>query len=85
MLSSAPLGPPGKRESYQALLQEREEQHRQHISSLKKQIAQLKEALQERGERMKGAKEAPEKEGGGQIDTGAIEERRHTDLQVGTS
>ncbi|XP_035391430.1 chondroitin sulfate N-acetylgalactosaminyltransferase 1 [Electrophorus electricus] len=41
----APSGPRG-RESYQALLQEREEQHRQHISSLKKQIAQLREALQ---------------------------------------
>lgn len=49
-------GPPGA-QSYQALLQEREEQHRLHISSLKKQIAQLKEALQERSQQLKGVQE----------------------------
>ncbi|XP_061656996.1 chondroitin sulfate N-acetylgalactosaminyltransferase 1 [Syngnathoides biaculeatus] len=43
--------------SYQALLQEREEQHRLHISSLKKQIAQLKEALQERSQQLKGVQD----------------------------
>lgn len=38
--------------SYQ-MLQEREEQHRVHIATLKKQIAQLKEALQERSQQLK--------------------------------
>uniref|UniRef100_A0A7N8WY91 Hexosyltransferase n=1 Tax=Mastacembelus armatus TaxID=205130 RepID=A0A7N8WY91_9TELE len=50
-------GPPGVK-SYQVLLQEREEQHRLHISSLKKQIAQLKEALQERSQQLKGVQES---------------------------
>nr|XP_019938197.1 PREDICTED: chondroitin sulfate N-acetylgalactosaminyltransferase 1-like [Paralichthys olivaceus] len=45
-------------QSYQALLQEREEQHRHHISSLKKEIAQLKEALQERSQQLKGVQES---------------------------
>lgn len=49
--------PPGG-QSYHALLQEREEQHRLHISSLKKQIAQLKEALQERSQQLKGVQES---------------------------
>lgn len=47
IINTAPLAQ-SSHESYQALLQEREEQQRQHISSLKKQIAELKEALQER-------------------------------------
>lgn len=50
-------GPPGGL-SYQVLLQEREEQHRLHISALKKQIAQLKEALQERSQQLKGVQES---------------------------
>ncbi|XP_062269316.1 chondroitin sulfate N-acetylgalactosaminyltransferase 1 [Platichthys flesus] len=45
-------------QSYQVLLQEREEQHRHHISSLKKEIAQLKEALQERSQQLKGVQES---------------------------
>ncbi|CAL8405671.1 unnamed protein product [Arctogadus glacialis] len=49
-------GPPGG-QSYQLLLQEREEQHRLHISSLKSQISQLKEALQERSLQLKGVQE----------------------------
>ncbi|XP_062334061.1 chondroitin sulfate N-acetylgalactosaminyltransferase 1 [Osmerus eperlanus] len=57
-------GPPGK-ESYQALLQEREEQHRLLISSLKKQITQLKEALQERSQQLKGVQESLEQRAGG--------------------
>ncbi|XP_028318325.1 chondroitin sulfate N-acetylgalactosaminyltransferase 1 [Gouania willdenowi] len=47
--------------SYQVLLQEREEQHRLHISSLKKQIAQLKEALQERSLQLKGVQDSLKK------------------------
>ncbi|KAK2819296.1 hypothetical protein Q5P01_024857 [Channa striata] len=50
-------GPPGV-QSYQVLLQEREEQHRLHISSLKKQISELKEALQERSQQLKGVQES---------------------------
>lgn len=57
-------GPPGV-QSYQALLQEREEQHRLHISSLKKQIAQLKEALQERSQQLKGVQESLKRAVGG--------------------
>ncbi|XP_074849955.1 chondroitin sulfate N-acetylgalactosaminyltransferase 1 isoform X2 [Carettochelys insculpta] len=44
--------PTGK-EGYQAMLQEREEQHHNYINSLKKQIAQLKDKLQERSEQLK--------------------------------
>lgn len=57
-------GPPGS-QSYQVLLQEREEQHRLHISSLKKQIAQLKEALQERSQQLKGVQESLKRAAGG--------------------
>lgn len=46
--------PTGK-EGYQAVLQEWEEQHRNYINSLKRQIAQLKEELQERSEQLKNA------------------------------
>ncbi|CAL8278975.1 unnamed protein product [Merluccius merluccius] len=53
-------GQPGG-QSYQVLLQEREEQHRLHISSLKQQISQLKEALQERSLQLKGVQETLEK------------------------
>lgn len=49
-------GPPAVH-TYQMLLQEREEQHRQYISSLKKQIAQLKEDLQERSQQLKRVQE----------------------------
>lgn len=56
-------GPPGVH-SYQMLLQEREEQHRLHIATLKKQIAQLKEALQERSQQLKGVQDSL-KGGGG--------------------
>lgn len=47
-------GPTGK-EGYQAVLQEWEEQHRNYIGSLKRQIAQLKEELQERSEQLRHA------------------------------
>ncbi|KAL6096727.1 csgalnact1 [Pungitius sinensis] len=57
-------GPPAA-QSYQLLLQEREEQHRLHISSLKKQIAQLKEALQERSQQLKGVQETLKRAAGG--------------------
>lgn len=60
-----PSGGPTGREGYQALLQEHEDRHRIHISSLKKQIAQLKEALQERSEQLKGVQESLERAAGG--------------------
>ncbi|XP_068797266.1 chondroitin sulfate N-acetylgalactosaminyltransferase 1 [Struthio camelus] len=48
--------PTGK-EGYEAILQEREEQHRNYIISLKKQIAQLKAELQGRNEQLKNAQD----------------------------
>lgn len=53
-------GLPG--EYYQALLQEQEERHLNRAASLKRQIAQLKQELQEMGEKLKllqDKKEAP--------------------------
>ncbi|XP_020662831.1 chondroitin sulfate N-acetylgalactosaminyltransferase 1 [Pogona vitticeps] len=44
--------PTGK-EEYQAILQEREEHHWDYINSLKRQIAELKDELQERSEQLK--------------------------------
>lgn len=40
------------KERYMALLQEREDSHRHYINSLTKQIAQLKDALQERTQQL---------------------------------
>ncbi|XP_057675385.1 chondroitin sulfate N-acetylgalactosaminyltransferase 1 [Corythoichthys intestinalis] len=54
-------GVPPMIHSYQALLQELEEKHRLHISSLKKQISQLKEALQERSQQLKGVQDSLKK------------------------
>lgn len=53
-------GPTGK-QGFQALLQEREEQHRQYANSLKKQISQLKEALQERSEQLRSMQDSRER------------------------
>uniref|UniRef100_A0A452VP75 Hexosyltransferase n=1 Tax=Ursus maritimus TaxID=29073 RepID=A0A452VP75_URSMA len=47
-------GPTGK-EGYQAALQEWEEQHRNYVSSLQRQIAQLKDELRQRSERLRSA------------------------------
>ncbi|KAM9517749.1 chondroitin sulfate N-acetylgalactosaminyltransferase 1-like isoform 1-T4 [Salvelinus alpinus] len=90
---AAQSGSPG-REDYQAMLAEREEQHKLHMASLKKQIAQLKEALQERSEQLKGVQETMERaagrgQGGQSPGGGALGEggqgpgadRSHTDLQ----
>ncbi|XP_064153223.1 chondroitin sulfate N-acetylgalactosaminyltransferase 1-like [Anguilla rostrata] len=43
---------PADKESYQALLQEREEQHRRYVNSLEKQVSQLQEALEERSRQL---------------------------------
>ncbi|XP_028313351.1 chondroitin sulfate N-acetylgalactosaminyltransferase 1-like [Gouania willdenowi] len=45
-------GAASTKEGYLALLQEREDSHRHYINSLSKQIAQLKEALQERTQQL---------------------------------
>ncbi|XP_056109333.1 chondroitin sulfate N-acetylgalactosaminyltransferase 1 [Rhinichthys klamathensis goyatoka] len=79
-VGGAPIGSAG-REGFQALLQEREEQHRQHIASLKKQIAQLKEALQERSEQLKGMQNSLEKTAGRGTGGDVADERSHSDLQ----
>ncbi|KAJ8778215.1 hypothetical protein J1605_004378 [Eschrichtius robustus] len=47
-------GPTGK-DGYQAAMQQREEYHRDDISSLKRQIARLQEELQERSEQLRTA------------------------------
>ncbi|XP_051540101.1 chondroitin sulfate N-acetylgalactosaminyltransferase 1-like isoform X1 [Myxocyprinus asiaticus] len=79
-VGGSPIGP-ASREGFQALLQEREDQHRQHIASLKKQIAQLKEALQERSEQLKGMQNSlekmVEKGTGGDV----ADDHNHTNLQ----
>lgn len=83
-LASGPSRPGGVgsgREGFQALLQEREEQHRQHIDSLKKQIAQLKEALQERSEQLKGMQNSLEKTAGRGARTDVLEDHSRSDLQ----
>uniref|UniRef100_A0A1A8PUU3 Hexosyltransferase n=3 Tax=Nothobranchius TaxID=28779 RepID=A0A1A8PUU3_9TELE len=56
--AAAQSGGPPAVHTYQMLLQEREEQHRLYISSLKKQIAQLKEDLQERSQQLKRVQES---------------------------
>lgn len=74
--------PPGA-QSYQVLLQEREEQHRLHISALKKEIAQLKEALQERSQQLKGVQESLKRatfQGGGPGDA-QVTKSQQADLQ----
>ncbi|XP_007933234.1 chondroitin sulfate N-acetylgalactosaminyltransferase 1 [Orycteropus afer afer] len=65
-------GPTGK-EGYQAVLQEWEEQHRNYISSLKKQIAQLKDELQERSEQLKNVQYHASDSAGLGVDRGAPE------------
>ncbi|CAB1352128.1 unnamed protein product [Coregonus sp. 'balchen'] len=90
---AAQSGPTG-RNGYQAMLAEREEQHKLHIASLKKQIAQLKEALQERSEQLKGVQDSMERAAGGGRDgqspgggilgeggQGPGADRSHADLQ----
>ncbi|KAM9329888.1 chondroitin sulfate N-acetylgalactosaminyltransferase 1 [Gastrophryne carolinensis] len=47
------INSPTGKEGYHAILQEREEEHRNYITSLKKQIAHLKDELQERTEQLK--------------------------------
>ncbi|XP_023678990.1 chondroitin sulfate N-acetylgalactosaminyltransferase 1 [Paramormyrops kingsleyae] len=75
-------GPTGK-EGFQALLQEREEQHRHYVNSLKKQISQLKEALQERSEQLRSMQDSRERAAGvSPVDLlDGTSEWSHADLQ----
>ncbi|XP_006859971.1 PREDICTED: chondroitin sulfate N-acetylgalactosaminyltransferase 1 [Chrysochloris asiatica] len=73
-------GPTGK-EGYQAVLQEWEEQHRNYINSLKKQIAQLKDELQERSEQLKSVQYHASDATGLGLDRGAPE-KTQADLQA---
>nr|XP_020476819.1 chondroitin sulfate N-acetylgalactosaminyltransferase 1-like [Monopterus albus] len=80
-------------QSYQVLLQEREEQHQLHISSLKKEISHLKETLQERSQQLKEVQDslkrsapAERQEAGARSQGGGLEEAQgvksqQTDLQ----
>lgn len=52
-LAFARVNSPTGKEEYQAILQEREEHHWDYINSLKRQIAELKDELQERSEQLK--------------------------------
>lgn len=64
----APPGVAGEtygKEHHQALLQEQEERHLSRAASLKRQIAQLKQELQEMGEKMKLLQEKKELPGAG--------------------
>ncbi|KAJ7986940.1 hypothetical protein DPEC_G00333590 [Dallia pectoralis] len=92
--TGAAQGGPTGREGYQVMLAEREEQHRLHIASLKKQIAQLKEALQARSEQLKGVQDSVDRaagvDRGGQSPAGGVlaeggqgpgVDRSHADLQ----
>ncbi|KAL4640936.1 chondroitin sulfate N-acetylgalactosaminyltransferase 2 [Arapaima gigas] len=64
-LSREPYG----KEHYRALLQEQEERHQSRVSSLKRQIAQLKQELQEMGAKLKVLQEKKESVGQGRIET----------------
>nr|XP_060637353.1 chondroitin sulfate N-acetylgalactosaminyltransferase 1 [Anolis sagrei ordinatus] len=52
-LSFPRVNSPTGKEEYQAILQEREEHHWDYINSLKRQIAELKDELQQRSEQLK--------------------------------
>ncbi|XP_056157969.1 chondroitin sulfate N-acetylgalactosaminyltransferase 1-like, partial [Lampris incognitus] len=56
-------GGAASKEVYMALLQEREDSHRHYINSLTKQIAQLKEALQERTQQLQDSLEKAKAKG----------------------
>ncbi|KAL2761835.1 chondroitin sulfate N-acetylgalactosaminyltransferase 1 [Daubentonia madagascariensis] len=65
-------GPTGK-EGYQAVLQEWEEQHRNYVSSLKRQIAQLKVELQQRSEQLRNGQYQASDPAGAGLDRGPPE------------
>ncbi|KAH0627064.1 hypothetical protein JD844_002435 [Phrynosoma platyrhinos] len=72
--------PTGK-EEYQAILQEREEHHWDYINSLKRQIAELKDELQERSEQLKNMQGHSTDSLGVGIDQGNAEKPQKAILQ----
>ncbi|XP_028830499.1 chondroitin sulfate N-acetylgalactosaminyltransferase 1 [Denticeps clupeoides] len=76
-----PTGGPTSLHSYHGLLQDREEQQKLHINSLKKQIAQLKEALQERGEQLNALQDNVKRHGTGKGEMVNTEKSHNSDLE----
>ncbi|XP_042333574.1 chondroitin sulfate N-acetylgalactosaminyltransferase 1 [Sceloporus undulatus] len=72
--------PTGK-EEYQAILQEREEHHWDYINSLKRQIAELKDELQERSKQLKNIQGHSTDSLGVGIDQGNAEKLQNALLQ----
>ncbi|XP_062987758.1 chondroitin sulfate N-acetylgalactosaminyltransferase 1 [Elgaria multicarinata webbii] len=72
---------PTGNEEYEAILQEREEHHWDHINSLKKQIAELKDELQERSEQLKSMQVRSTDSLGVEMDTGNLEKSQKALLQ----
>lgn len=73
------------KEGYMALLQEGEDSHRHYINSLTKQIAQLKEALQERTQQLQESLEKAKAKGILPLGLDSLHKTPpETDLKVGT-
>lgn len=69
-----------------ALLQEREDSHRHYINSLNKQIAELKEALQERTQQLEESLEKAKAKGILPLGLESLKKRpTQLDLKVGPS
>lgn len=62
-------GDPYSRDHFQTLLQEQEERHLSRVSSLKRQIAQLKQELQEMGDKLKALQEKKDPGGRAHVET----------------
>ncbi|KAL2083638.1 hypothetical protein ACEWY4_021411 [Coilia grayii] len=71
---------PYGREYYQALLQEQEERHVSRANSLKRQIAQLKQELQEMNEKLKALQERKEAPAGGGLGLAGDKDQEPGDL-----
>lgn len=73
------------KEGFMALLQEREDSHRHYINSLTKQIAQLKEALQERTQQLQESLDKAKTKGILPLGLESLHKTpTHLDLKVGT-
>ena len=77
-------GGANSQEGYLALLQEREDKHRHYMNSLTQQLAQLKEALQERTRQLQEALQKAKATGVLPLGLEGLRSPQiHTDLQVG--
>lgn len=76
-------GGASSKEGYMALLQEREDSHKHYINSLSKQIAQLKEALQERSQQLQESLDKAKAKGVLALGVdGPHKSQTHSDLKV---